>query len=144
MIAGAAFCPSCGKPVSMPAAGTSTTGTPEESPGLRSNVAGALCYFAGLVTGLLFLCLEPYRHDRFIRFHAWQSILLSLAWFTASFLLLGVFRTILPGRLWRMTWLLHAVLDLGFFLLWLLLMHKAYNHEQFRLPIIGYVARRQL
>jgi uncharacterized membrane protein len=141
MIAGAAFCPSCGKPIGPAAAGPS--GTAVASPGSQTNVTAALCYLAGLVTGILFLVLEPYRHDRFIRFHAWQSIFLSLAWFAAYFLVLGLFLTILPGMLWRLTWLLHAVLALGFFSLWLLLIYKAYNHEQFQLPIIGDLAKRQ-
>lgn len=141
MIAGAAFCPSCGKPVGMLAAGFSTTGTAEASPGLQTNVAGALCYFAGLVTGILFLCLEPYRHDRFIRFHAWQSIFLSVAWFAAYFVL-GIFLAIFPGMLWRLTWFLHSAFALSFFLLWLLLMYKAYNNERFRLPVIGDLAER--
>jgi len=37
-------------------------------------------------------------------------------------------------------WLTQAVLIPRFFLLWLLLMYKAYNHEQFKLPVIGHLA----
>ena len=143
MIAGAAFCPSCGKPVDLTATAPSSATAAVASLGLQTNVAGALCYLAGLLTGILFLVLEPYRHDRFVRFHAWQSIFLSLAWFAAYFLVFGLFLAILPGTLWRLMWLLHAVLDLGFFLLWLLLMYKAYNRGQFQLPIIGGLAKRQ-
>ena len=51
---------------------TSPVGT-----GLAPNVAGALSYVLGLVTGILFVLLE---RDRFVRFHAFQSILVSVAW----------------------------------------------------------------
>src|SRR5262245_57706803 len=51
---------------------------------LKPNVAGMLCYPLSFITGILFLVLAPYNKDRFVRFHAWQSIFFSLAIFVFS------------------------------------------------------------
>jgi uncharacterized membrane protein len=142
MIAGAAFCPSCGQPASLtlsrPAGNMETA-----KPALQSNVASALCYLAGLVTGILFLAIEPYRRDRVVRFHAFQSIFLNVTWFAVYFAL-SLFLVIFPGLLLPLVSLLHWLLDLGVFLLWLLLMYKAYHREQLRLPLIGDLSLRQI
>ncbi len=142
MVAGAAYCPSCGKPAPPATQTGSTQPSLASLEGLQPNVAGLLCYLAGFVTGIFFLVVDPYKRDRFVRFHAFQSIFLSVAWFALHFAL-GVFLTILPGMLWRMGWMLHSLLGLVFFFLWVLLMYKAYNHEQFKLPVIGDLAAKQ-
>src|SRR6267154_4263414 len=49
----------------QPAAGAS---------GMTDNVAGALCYLIGFITGILFLVLDPYNKSKFVRFHAFQAI----------------------------------------------------------------------
>ncbi len=48
--------------------------------GLTPNVAGALTYLVGAITGILFLVIDPFKTDRFVRFHAFQSIFFNLAW----------------------------------------------------------------
>src|ERR1700731_1582662 len=48
--------------------------------GMTDNMAGALCYLFGFITGILFLVLAPYNQNRNIRFHAFQSIFLNVAW----------------------------------------------------------------
>src|ERR1700677_4319773 len=48
--------------------------------GMTDHMAGALCYLFGFITGILFLVLAPYNQDRNVRFHAFQSILLNVAW----------------------------------------------------------------
>ena len=40
-----------------------------------------LSYLVGWVTGLIFLVIEPYKNDKFVRFNAFQSIFLSIAVF---------------------------------------------------------------
>ena len=42
--------------------------------GMTDNVASALCYALGFITGILFLVLAPYNQNRMVRFHAFQSI----------------------------------------------------------------------
>ncbi len=139
MIAGAAFCPSCGKPAQQLAAVAAATGA---GVGLQPHIAGALCYAMGFVTGVLFLLLEPYKRSPFIRFHAFQSIFVSAAWLAAYFAL-AILSAILPDMFWPVTLTLRLVLDLGFFLLWLFLMYKAYHNQQFKLPVIGGLAVKQ-
>lgn len=144
LMVGAAFCASCGKPArsygDLLDKGASFAGT--SGTALQSNVAGSLCYLLGFLTGIFFLVTEPYRRDHFVRFHAFQAIFLSLAAIAALFIVFIVL-AIVPESLWRVFRLLYAVFGLGVFLLWLVLMHKARNREQFRLPIIGDLAAKQ-
>ncbi len=136
---GVGFCAKCGKAVAG-SGGAANSSAPVS--GLQSNVAGLLCYLAGFITGIFFLVAEPYKRDHFVRFHAFQAIFLSVAWFGVYFVL-GIFLTILPGMLWRIGWMLHSAVGLGFFLLWVFLMYKAYNNEQFKLPVLGDLAAKQ-
>jgi uncharacterized membrane protein len=73
---------------------------------------------------------------------AFKAIFLSVAWL-AAYLAPGIILAMAPAILWRLVWLLHAVLALGLLLLWSLLMYKAYNHEQFKLPVIGDLGAKQ-
>jgi uncharacterized membrane protein len=136
---GAAFCPGCGKSAS----GSAPASSVQSASGMQPNLAGALCYLAGFITGIFFLVADPYKQDRFVRFHAFQSIFLSVAWFAVYFAL-SIFWSILPGMLWRIGWMLHSVVGLAFFLLWIFLMYKAYNNEQFKLPVLGDLAAKQV
>jgi uncharacterized membrane protein len=102
---------------------------------LKPNVAGMLCYPLSFITGILFLVLTPYNRDRFVRFHAWQSIFFSLAMVVLSLAL-----RILP---WPFEWMsLYALrlLALGG-TGWL--MYKAYQSELFKLPLVGEWAENQ-
>ena len=141
---GVAFCPSCGTP-----AGTVPSASGTAPPGSRpmsSNVAGLLTYLAGFITGIIFLVIEPYKNDRFVRFHAFQSIFFSIAYIVIS-VVWGVISSTLfvasGGAVWPVTSFTWGILRLGFFVLWLLLMFKAYNNERFMLPVIGDLAAKQ-
>lgn len=98
--------------------------------GVDENIAGALTYGLGWITGAVFLLTEP--SNRFVRFHAWQSVILfgglSLAWFIAvSIPLLG----------WIFAFLVIPPLSAA---LWLWLMYKAYNGDRYKLPYVGEMA----
>jgi len=112
-------------------------------PGLQENVASALSYLALVLTGVLFLFLEPYNRNKAIRFHAFQAIFVWIAIVVASFAVNIVFGTILGGP--HTFWLLDLIWS-GFSLcviaLWLLLMYKAYNGERWVLPMIGEMAQK--
>ena len=144
MVAGATFCSSCGKPAGQP---TVDEGSGPRVPagtglGVQPNIAGLLCYVVGFVSGIFFLVLDPYKRDPFVRFHAFQSIFVSIAWFAVYFCV-GILTAVAPYMFWRVIWMLHSLLSLGFFVLWLFLMYKAYNYEQFKLPVIGELAAKQ-
>lgn len=96
--------------------------------GLPKNTAAALSYALGWLTGILFLILEK---DEFVRFHAMQSILVFGALTVISiFPLLG--------------WMLAPILGIAGFVLWLVLIYKAYQGEKFKLPVVGDFAEKQL
>jgi uncharacterized membrane protein len=115
--------------------------TPTSGTGLAPNLAGALAYLLGPITGILFLVLE--KNDRFVRFHAMQSTILSVAWFVAS-IALSVLSGAVPVIGWIFGLLLSIVMSIGGFILWLLLMFKAYQGQEWELPWVGQFARKQL
>ena len=155
-----AFCPSCGAPVEgrfCGKCGTSMDAPPQgggyQAPppppagsGLTDNVAGALCYVAGLITAIVFLALAPYNQSKFVRFHAFQSLFFNVAWIVlwiVDMIFSAILHSILPFGAGLLLALLGLVIWLGGFLLWLFLMYKAYSNEKFMLPVIGPLAAKQ-
>jgi uncharacterized membrane protein len=139
MVLGSAFCASCGKPANLAA---SDPGDPAVAfSGLQPNVAGALCYLAGFITGIVFLVLQPFRRDRFVRFHAFQSIFLSAVWILLHFAL-GMLLPLAPWTMRRPMATLSTLVSLVFFSVAVWLMYKAYSHERFKLPVIGDFAEK--
>jgi uncharacterized membrane protein len=148
------FCAKCGTPSGAPA-GASTSSAAGNTPPpavsaaapavIEENVVAALCYLVFVLTGILFLVLEPYNRNPVIRFHAFQSI---FAWVAA--MVFGMALNILSypiAALPFVGWLIDILLWLGFSLgavaLWLFLMYKAYNKERYVLPVIGVWAEKQ-
>jgi uncharacterized membrane protein len=108
---------------------------------MTSNVAGALCYLVGFITGIVFLALEPYKRDKFVRFHAFQSIFISVILLVFNIIWNHMFLGALSfGFFWTIFNLIGDLVHLGFFLLWLFLMYKAYKNETYMLPVIGEMA----
>ena len=144
------FCAKCGSPMPDLGQGGGVYVPPPAAPmvqsaGMEENLASALCYVFGWLTGVIFLVLEPYNKNRTIRFHAFQSIFLSVA-LIPIYILVGIFSFILghvPVLGPLVVILIYSVLGLGFFCLWLFLMYKAYNKEKFVIPIIGPFAEKQ-
>ncbi len=138
------FCAKCGTPQGASTASAAGTSAPAAA-GLEENVAAALCYLVGVLTGILFLVLEPYNRNPVIRFHAFQSI---FAWIAAIVIGMGLSMfsypiAALPFIGWLVDILLWLAFSLGVVILWLLLMYKAYNRERFVLPVIGPWAEKQ-
>ncbi|MHA6252626.1 DUF4870 domain-containing protein [Oceanobacillus sp. CAU 1775] len=103
------------------------------SSGLEENLGGALAYLLGAVTGIIFLIIE--KDNRFIRFHAFQSIFIFIAVFVLTTVL-----SFIPIIGWIVSLLLSPVI----LILWLFMMWKAYQGEMFKLPIIGDIAEQQV
>lgn len=144
---GSGFCGSCGQGVGTTAKPTGTAAAgPVAGSGLSSNVAGALAYVLGLITGVLFLVLEPYKNDRFVRFHAMQSIIFTLVCIAFSIawnLVWGMLLSISWGFLW-IDMPLRLVIGFGIFGLWLYVMYQAYQQREYRIPFIGELAAKQV
>ncbi len=138
------FCGKCGSPVAAEAGGVNMPppAAQAQAGGMTDNVAAALCYLLGILTGILFLVLEPYNRNKTIRFHAFQSIFLWVAWF-AFWIVISIFSIALSLVGLFFVPLLHLLLLLGFFVVWGTLMYKAYNNEKWVLPVIGPLAEKQ-
>jgi uncharacterized membrane protein len=108
-----------------------TTGT--SNGGLSPQIAGAIAYVGGLVTGIVVLAVE--KDDRFVRFHAMQSIVFFGAVLVAHLALSGV-----PflGKV------LYVPFLLGVVGVWAFLIYQAFNGHRYKLPYIGDFAERQL
>jgi uncharacterized membrane protein len=103
--------------------------TEKTSTGLDANLAAALSYF--VLPGVALLLIE--KENKFVRFHAMQSIMLFAAFIVLD-ILLQVMMPIL-GFLVFLFFLLPVT-----FALFLLLMFKAYQGEDFKLPLVGKMA----
>jgi uncharacterized membrane protein len=142
------FCAKCGTSVAEAAsagAGGSVTAPPSvpstvgvAPAGLTDNVASALCYALGLVTGILFLVLAPYNQNRKIRFHAFQSIFMH-----AAVIVVWIAMLLVSAISGGMLLFVMPLIWLGFFVLWLVLIIKAYQDQKLVLPIIGPLAEKQ-
>ena len=150
---GPAFCPKCRAPqgavqggaVAAPAGGPAAASA---TAGMEENVAGLLSYILGWITGLIFLLIDK---RPFVKFHAAQSIALNIAFF--AIWIVFWFLTIILGFI--TTLILHfpigffmafllPVIAIGFFILFILCMIKAYQHEKFKVPIIGNMVEKMV
>lgn len=128
---GTAFCPKCGTAQGSAApAAAPTSGA--QSGGLDSNIAGALAYL--WLVAILWLVLEPYNKDRFIRFHAFQALAFGVGWMIISTVLSFI---LIIG------WILLPFASLGILIVWLICIFKAFNKQMFKLPVIGDWAEQQ-
>jgi uncharacterized membrane protein len=134
-----AFCPACGASQSAHNPGPAVS---NPSSGLQENVAGALSYALGWITGLIFYFVDK---RSYVRFHAAQSIVVFGAlsilseilsnFFGFSFLTGGWTGFSLGYALWHLVHLVGVIL-------WILLMVKAYQGERFRVPLAADVAEK--
>lgn len=166
------FCPSCGTALAgdtrfCQSCGSATTSTGDvavsASPGsgavvaisppadieqktMETNLVGALTYLAGFITGIIFLVLDPYKSNSFVRFHAFQSIFFNVAWiaFWILWMIISAVLTPLTAGVFGLIALpLILIFSLAGFGIWLFLMYQAYQQKLFRLPIVGKFAAQQ-
>jgi uncharacterized membrane protein len=142
-----AFCPTCGMQIADGAtcpkcAGGTAPNTVAVAPaggGLEDNVAGALAYVT-IIPAIVFLILEPFNKRRFVRFHAFQCLFFAVAW-TALWIILAFIGHI-PFLGWA-TVLVWPLISLAGFIIWLIMVLKAYQGQMFKLPVIGDMAEKQ-
>ena len=103
------------------------------STGLQANVAGLLCYVLGWITGLVFILIE--KESKFVRFHAIQSI-----YVFGALTIAGIVFSWIPIIGFVLGWLISV---LGF-VLWIVLMFKAYQGNMYKLPWAGNLAEKRV
>jgi uncharacterized membrane protein len=101
------------------------------STGMEQNLEGLLCYILGWVTGIIFLLME--KDNKFVRFHAIQSIVVFGA-YTVLAIILGFIPVV--------GWIINLLLGIAAFIFWIILMVKAYNGQIYKLPVAGGIAEK--
>ena len=132
----AAFCPGCGRAIRAPEHAHGKVGI------LPETLAGALAYL--VLPAIVFLLVEPYSKNRFVRFHSFQCLGVCLACLVigASLRLAGFVLFLLPvGRLFFV--LVSMLVSLACLVIWVVLVVKALQGERFKLPLVGDFAERQ-
>ncbi len=136
MVDDSAFCGACGM-----------TASPSVGAALSTNLAAALSYALGFFTGILFLVLNPYRNNKFIRFHAIQSVLFSVACIAFSIVWsigVGILVSIMGYWVLTIDVPLRLLVGLGIFVYWLFVMFQAYSEREYHIPWIGNIAAKQI
>lgn len=126
--------------------GTAPTPAPASSGGLQPNIAALLCYSpVGIICDIIWLVADPYKNDKFIRFHSFQSLFFAGACFVLG-IGLSIFSAILgmiAGPLALIMFPVDMVIWLGLFVVAIMMMVKAYGNQTTKLPIIGEMAAKQ-
>ena len=144
----AAFCPNCGSaagqtggvvsaPPSTPAPPASYGSTAAPAAPMEENIAGMLAYFT-IIPAIIFLLIEPYNRNRFVRFHSFQCLFTAVA-----LIVLQICLSFVSCALPLFMFPIWTLLGLAEFALWLLLVIKAYQHQMFKLPVVGDLAEKQ-
>ncbi len=124
---GLAACPACGK--SMPSTGSATN---VQGGGLNDNIAGLLAYL--FIPAIIFLFVEPYNRNPFVRFHAFQGLFLGLA---------SIAGNIVLGLIPVIGWVILPFFGLLTFILAIVGAIKAYQGKRWHVPVIGDLAEKQ-
>jgi len=96
--------------------------------------------YVTIIPAIVFLVVEPYNRNRFVRFHAFQSIFFAIAW-TALWIALNIIAHI-PFLGW-LTILIWPLVGLAGFVIWIVLLLKANQGQMWKLPVIGDMAEQQ-
>ncbi len=142
-----AFCSVCGTQVAdgttvcAAHAGASSGGatTSTQASGMSDNVAGMLAYVT-IIPAIVFLLVAPYNRNKFIRFHSFQCIFVTVAWIALS-IALSIIATI-PFLGW-LTLLIWPIIGLAGLALWIILLLKANQGQMWKVPFIGDLAEKQ-
>lgn len=133
----ASFCPGCGRPMRATVSAQGKVG------GLPESIAGAFAYFSFL-PAIVFLLVEPFRKNRFVRFHSVQCLLVSgVALLLAGLLkLVSLLLLVIPVLGPLLMVLIDMVVILAVLLIWLVLVVKALQGHALSLPVLGEIANR--
>ena len=130
-------------PYGMPSSAIPNPNGPT-SMGMDANVAAGLSYLFSIIGGLIFYFGE--KQNRFVRFHAMQSILFNAFWivlFVVFFTVQSIlYATVILAPLALVLTCLTFLLPLAILALWIVLMVYAFQGKYFKLPIIGDYAER--
>jgi len=130
---GSTACPSCGKAAGVGGGAAAAPAPAQASGGLEENVAGMLAYISP-IPAIIFLVIEPYNRNRFVRFHAFQGIFYHVASIVVAIVVMMI--PFLNFVLWPLA-------NLALFIGWIICLIKAFQGQMFKLPVIGPIAEKQ-
>jgi len=108
----------------------------------NDNVMAALAYL--LIPAIIFLVVEPYSKNRFIRFHSFQSLFYCVASIAIQ-IVLGILSSILAVvGIGFIIGMLLPIVSLALFVVWIILVIKAFQGQTYKLPLIGDWAEQQV
>jgi uncharacterized membrane protein len=142
------FCNQCGKQVggadvycAACGARQPVSAAPPADPlaGISTRTASILCYVpvVGWIASIIVLAADRFRHDRQVRFHAFQGLYLFLVWLIVDWVVRPMFAGFHPGVI-RLDKILQGVLMFT----WIFMLIKAAHNETYALPIIGELAQK--
>ena len=141
----ATFCNHCGAPLSAAAPAAAPPPTDPSAPppaaasaGIDPKLASAIAYLT-FIPAIIFLLIAPYNKTPLVRFHSFQSIGLAVVVLVVDV----AFRMVLLPFGFLMWGFLQGLVSLGFFIIWIVVVVKAFQGEWFKLPIIGDFAMKQ-
>ena len=145
-----AFCNMCGAQIAdgtttcAACAGRAATAPPvpqasATTGGMTDNVAGMLAYVT-IIPAIIFLVMEPYNKNRFVRFHSFQNLFFAVAWIVLWIALSIIAHIPILGWLTILIW---PLIGLGGLILWIILLLKANQGQMWKLPVIGDMAEKQ-
>ncbi|HEY1803254.1 MAG TPA: hypothetical protein VGG45_02125 [Terracidiphilus sp.] len=111
--------------------------------GLSDNAAGTLAYLT-VIPAIIFLIVEPFNKNSFVRFHSWQCIFLCLSAIVLDIgfgILLAILTMMMPLAFFGL--FLWPIVNLFWLAVVILCMVNAYQGKRFKLPIIGALAEKQ-
>ncbi len=129
----ATTCPACGKGAGQSAGGGAAAAPAAQSGGLQDNLAGALAYL--WIVAIIFLLIEPYNRNKFVRFHSFQALFLGLV---------SIAGHIVLGMVPVLGWVILPFFSLAIFVVAIICAVKAYGNQQFKLPVLGDLAEKQV
>ena len=103
---------------------------------------GALAY-ATPIPAIIFLVIDPYKNIKFVRFHSFQSIFFCVAAIAITIALTILSIVLAIVGIGFLIGIVQILVQLGFFVLWIVLVIKAYQGEWYKLPVIGDLAEKQ-
>jgi uncharacterized membrane protein len=140
---GSTICAACsGRVATAPAPAPAPAAA--STAGMQDNVAGMLAYIT-IIPAIIFLVVEPYNKNRFIRFHSFQNLFLHgaamVGWI--SLLILSAVLAFIPILGHLVAFLLWMALSVGLLVVWIILLIKANGGQMYKLPVIGDMAEKQ-
>jgi uncharacterized membrane protein len=106
---------------------------------MKPRTASILCYIPvfGVIPAIIILASQRFRQNSTVRFNAFQSVYLFVAWLILSSAI-PVFQIGGGGP----ETVLLKLMKLACFVCWIVLLVKASNEQQLHLPVIGDLAAR--